>query len=135
VAEVLEFPDIEAVLVDVLADELDAPVSLQVPRGRPADAPAFVLVRRLGGIRSTLVTDDPLITIEAWAPDRTEAWQLVEQARSIVGSLAGTERDGVTFYTVSETSGPTNLPDPDSEQPRYTVTLLIKVRATEPVGS
>lgn len=134
-AEAVEFPDVEAVVVDILADELEAPVSLQVPRGRPADAPAFVLVRRLGGVRTSLVTEDPLMTVEAWAPDRTDAWQLVERARSVVGSLAGTERDGVMFYRVSETSGPTNLPDPDSEQPRYTVTFLVKVRATEPVGS
>jgi hypothetical protein len=135
VAELIDFPDIEAILVDVLAAELDVPVSLQVPRNRPADAPAFVLVRRLGGIRTTLVTDDPLVTVEAWAPDRTEAWSLVEQARAVVGSLAGSDRGGVTFYRVSETSGPTNLPDPESEQPRYTVTLLIKVRASEPAAS
>lgn len=132
---VLTYPDIERVLVDILAEELDATVALQVPRNRPDDAPAFVVVRRLGGVRTGVVTDDPMVTIEAWAPNRTEAFDLVEQARTIVSGLAGSERDGVTFYTATETSGPTNLPDPDSAQPRYTITLILRVRGSEVAGS
>jgi hypothetical protein len=128
-------PDIEATLVAILADELDVPAYSQVPRDRQSGSDPFVVVRRLGGVRGSYVTDEPMVTIEAWAPDRSDAFALCAEACDVLFDLPGTVTDGVTFYRTVETSGPTNLPDPDSQMPRYTSTLLVRVRGVETLTS
>lgn len=124
-------PDIEAVLVDICTEDLDVEFFTQVPRARQNASEAFGVIRRLGGVRGRAVTDEPMVSVEAWAPDRSEAFHLCAAACTTIFALAGSVRDGVTFYTVNETSGPTSLPDPDSEMPRYSATLLVRVRGLE----
>jgi hypothetical protein len=124
-------PDIEAVLVDICSADLEVDFYAQVPRSRQGDSEPFGVIRRLGGVRGRAVTDEPMVSVETWAPNRTDAYHLCAAACTTIFALVGTVREGVTFYKVAETSGPTSLPDPDSEMPRYTATLLVRVRGLE----
>ena len=125
----LDPPDIEAFLVDHLAGVFGFDWYTQPPRDRD-EGTSFGVVRRLGGIRGPWVTDEPMVTVETWAPDRSDAFQMCADACTELQRLVGEVTDGVTVYRVAETSGPTNLPDPDSAMPRYTATLLVRVRGT-----
>ena len=124
-ADVILFPDAERVLIVHLNSLLTEPVSLTVPNPRPA---AFIVVRRVGGPRRDLVTDHPMLTVEAWAGGPTAAKALLERARGEIFAMRGTVVDGVAIYGITETGGPAFLPDPDSTQPRYTCTLQVAMR-------
>jgi hypothetical protein len=127
------FPNATAVAVSWLRDGLTEPVHARVPNPRPA---AFVRVRRLGGPRSNYVTDLPMLTFEAWANSDHAAEALAQRARARLHSIVGEVVDGVPVYQVIETGGPVSLPDPTSDQDRYTFTAQVGMRGApvpEPV--
>lgn len=130
-AERILFPDAVDAVMEALTAQLLAlgfsgvPVLTRVPAARPG---RFVVALRTGGPRANLVTDAAQITLEAWAAGEAEAHDLAQAARAIVGGLAGTVTSGVTFYAVTEISGPANLPDPVSDQARYSWTMIVNVR-------
>jgi len=129
--ERIVFGDIEQLVIDHLDTELPAagyaaiPVSTRVPRS----GATFIRVMRSGGAARDLVTDQPTVIVEAWAPTETAAHTLAQTARSILhacqtsGDIAGT-----ACYSVGEFAGPSNLPDPSSKRIRYTATYSIAVR-------
>lgn len=122
------FPAVDSTLVAALGAVLaPVPVSTKVPNPRPV---TFVIVRRVGGTRAGLVADEALITVEAWADTDPAAHDLAQIARARLGALEGTVAGGVTIYRVGESSGPQDLPDPDSNQSRYTQTFTVTVRGT-----
>lgn len=133
------FTDAAALVIDELRAALeerdnDAAVGHSAPNPRPPAG--FVLVRRVGGLRRDLVTDEPMLVIEAWHPSAATAHDLIQTARLVVHAMHGRAVDGVPVYRVTEVSGPAFLPDPLSDQPRYTMTVQVAVRgATEPAGS
>lgn len=129
-AEVILFPDVEAALVTYLTAALgargdSATVHVSVPKVRPA---RFVLVPRLGGPRAGLVVDAATIGFECWAATKSQAAALARLVRGLVNALPGQTTAGVTFYRVSEFAGPANLPDPLSDQARYTFTASVRCR-------
>jgi hypothetical protein len=75
-----------------------------------------------------LVVDSAQITVEAWAQHDTDAEDLALACRAIVGAMEATVVGGVTIYDVSEFSGPGLLPDPQTDQSRYTFTTSVQVR-------
>lgn len=103
----------------------------EVPDPRPE---RFVRVLRAGGARDGLVVDDALLLVEAWAESDYESARLAAAARAVVNAMQGSVIDGVTVYTVTELSGPTNLPDPVSAQSRHTWTVEISCRGAAAVG-
>jgi len=125
------FPDATTAVIGALNAQLPAlgftgvPVRSRVPAARPA---RFVLVFRTGGPRVNVVTDAAQLTIEAWAASDVEAHDLAQAARAILNSLQGTVTGGVTVYGIAELAGPGYLPDPDSEQSRYTWSASVNVR-------
>lgn len=124
------FPDAAGLLTGHLADQLAAeaepvPVVTKIPKPRPEK---FIRLRRTGGPRRDLVTDQPQVTIEAWAGTDEEAHDLAQLARAILSGLPGTTIDGVAVYRVDELGGPVDLPDPDSAQSRYTFTIQVALR-------
>lgn len=129
--ERIVFPDVISTIIDALNDQLPTlgftgvPVRSRVPAARPA---RFVLVFRTGGPRVNVVTDSATLTIEAWASSDTESHDLAQAARAIVNSLEGDVVGGVTVYGVNEFSGPGYLPDPESDQSRYTWTTSVNIR-------
>lgn len=125
------FPDAAATVIGALNTQLPAfgftavPVRSRVPAQRPA---RFVRVFRTGGPRANIVTDGAQLTVEAWSTSDVEAHDLAQAARAIVGGLEGTVTGGVTVCTVDEFSGPAFLPDPTSDQSRFTWTTSVNVR-------
>lgn len=129
--ERIRFPDAAAAVIGALNAQLSAlgftgvPVRSKVPAQRPT---RFVLVFRTGGPRVNIVTDAAQLTFEAWAANDADAHDLAQAARAIVIGLEGSVTGGVTFYGIDEFSGPGYLPDPDSEQSRYTWSASVNVR-------
>lgn len=128
-SEVIVFDDATAIVIDFLASGLteradDTPVLPRVPTDRPT---RFVVVRRTGGVSHDRVIDDPQITVESWGASDEDAHDRLQLCRGLLLSRP---------YRVAEVSGPGNLPDPLSDQPRYSQTFLVALRgATEDIGS
>lgn len=101
------------------------PVVARVPRERPE---SFLVVHRLGGPRVPPVIDNPTVGLEAWGKTQDQAWALIQQGRALIWSLQGGTVNGIAVYRVEEFAGPAWLPDPDTDTPRYTVTLSIRHR-------
>lgn len=134
--EPVEFPDAERIVIDYLDTVLGAPVSLTVPNPRPDE---FVTVQRVGGPRLNVVADNATLAIEAWADSPTAAKTVLAVARAHLNALGGQTVGGVPIYRVTEVGGPSYLPDPDSEQPRYALTIQVAMRGgaayePEPAG-
>lgn len=123
--EAVAFPDIEAVLVRYLPPLVDVPVSTSVPKSRPA---AFVTVERVGGGKRDLVTDQPLVVVQCWATEETDAADLGRITRAYVDALAQTAVDGDYVRAVREVGGLQHFPDPVSGAPRYQFTVQIDTR-------
>lgn len=127
--EVILYPDATVTIIDYLEaafaerDE-DAPVLPRVPATRPA---RFVVVRRTGGTARDVVIDDAQVTVESWGESDEDAHDLAQLCRGLLRARQ---------YRVAEVSGPGNLPDPLSDQPRYSQTFLTAMRGTaEDLGS
>lgn len=119
------FADTAAAVIAALNGALAEPVSGKVPEERPA---AFVTVQRTGGPQRTRVSEDVQLTVEAWAQRDDDAHDLAQKARRILHALPGEVLDGIAVYQCQELAGPANLPDPLSNQPRSTFTVLLHVR-------
>lgn len=126
------FPDVAAMtigfLTSALAEHDDTAVVVKdVPTPRPA---RFVTIRRGGGPRATLISDEAQVLFECWAETSGDAQDLAQLSRALVHSMAGTTQDGVAVYRVTEFAGPADLPDPLSEQARYVFTVQVHVRGS-----
>lgn len=119
-------PDAVALFCSALNAVITEPVVGEtVPDDRPA---AFVLIRRVGGPRASIVSDRPQLVVEAWAGSPGDAHDLCQQARTELHNLARTVVDGVQVYGIDEVGGPAFLPDPTSSQDRYTFSAVAHVR-------
>lgn len=127
--ESVEFPDTVALVLEVLRDADDAPAHARVPTPRPV---SFYRVLRTGGPRANLVADGASVVVESWAEDEEQAHVLAQRARTALHAAASTVVDGTPIYRVTELSGPGRLPDPASEQARYTQTFTVMVRGSAP---
>lgn len=126
--EIIQSVDVVSLAIDYLGAQVDGlALGTRVPSPRPA---RFVVLRRVGGTRSTLVTDAVLIAVECWASTPADASDLAEQCRDLLLALQGTVLDGVPIYKAADVSSPGDLPDPLSDQPRYTFTVELTVRCT-----
>ena len=121
------FPDAVDIAIQALDAALSEPVRSRVPNPRPA---TFVRVIRTGGPRRNIVTDQPTLTVESWASTCEAASDLAQRARQALHNLVGTQVDGVPIYRVDEASGPADLPDPLSDQARYSQTFSVALRGT-----
>ena len=102
--------NIEAKLIEYLNDELDVPVSTDVPKKRPE---SFVTIERTGGALTDVVIDHADVAIQAWAPSRLEAAELMDRVDSAVLSM-----DFLNFIEVSRDSL-YNFPDYEYSMARY----------------
>lgn len=120
------FGDIEEALRVYLNGELDVSAYVSIPPERPD---SFVSIVRNGGTKRDLITDSATVSFDAWGQVPSEAHDLAQEVRAAVHALPGQTIGQMTVYRVQEFGGPANLPDPVSNQPRYTLTLSIDVRA------
>lgn len=136
--EVIVFPDVGDVLLTYLRDELgdrgdDALVVSKVPaKNRPT---RLVLVRRLGGPRANLVTDNATIGVECFDDDMVEALHLAQLCRALLIAATGAVLDGVTIGRVGDVGGPAELPDPVTDSPRVIATFVVPARGAAETGS
>jgi hypothetical protein len=119
-------PDVIANLVALLASELGVPVSSRRSPTATKDSDPSVVVRRTGGPSKGVASDNPTVTIEAWAPTTTESFQLLQSARLVVIEAAEQGRAGLRRY--EEFAGPADLPDPSTTNPRHTLTASVVTR-------
>lgn len=120
-------PDVEAVVVALLDAALDGAVSVEVPNPRPAQ---LTRVMRTGGVRQGVVTDRAQVTVECWRPTSVAAAAAAQAARAHLHAAQGTRSSGVWISRVVDVSGPQNLPDPLTDTPRYSLTVMVDVRGT-----
>jgi hypothetical protein len=129
------FPDVEEIVVSYLNGVLTEQVVTEIPNPRPA---SFVQVLRTGGPRRNLVTDEPQITVHSFgkpsAGGSQQAQDLAQRVRAWLHDLPLEDLNN-PVYRVDELSGPANLPDPLSDQPRYTQSFSLAVRGYSHVGS
>jgi hypothetical protein len=116
-------PDVEQALVDVLPGLLGFPWHGRVPKPRPN---RFGRVELTGGAEINVVVGEPSLLVENWAQTDAQAFQDARRTSAALKSL-GTVGD-VVFYKVRAFSLPQNLPDPTTNQARYTALYAIRVR-------
>lgn len=130
-ADVLLFPDAEElfrVTLGVMVSEVlgsTVPASTMVPAIRPTE---FLVVRRIGGSRRDLVTDVPVIQIEAWATRESRAVRIATVAQGLMHWF--TEIGPHAVGLEDEVVGPTSFPD-GSQQARYTASYAMAIRGSE----
>lgn len=104
----------------------------KVPAARtPADT--FVLIRRVGGVARNVVTDEATLAVEAWAPTKPEAHDLIQTVRALIHEMPTTGPTATPVYRVTEFAGPAYLPDPDSTHDRLTFTVSVALRGADSV--
>lgn len=123
--EVITFPDTEALVISYLNGLMVEPVHSEVPNPRPT---SFVTITRTGGPKRNIVTDEAQITVESWGETKAQAHDTAQEARALLNALPGQSVSGVPFYKATELSGPADLPDPLSDQPRYSQSFLVAAR-------
>lgn len=119
----MKFPDVEQMFRDFLLGQISGAVEIEIPATRPGE---FVRVWRSGGGALNRVLERPIITVESWAGDFTTAHDRLQEAR---GALLNAGAALPLVRRIEEVSGPYRDPDPDSNTPRYSMTLRPTVRA------
>lgn len=102
------------------------PATIDLPNPRPAE---FIRVLRVGGSRRNVATWVPTLAVESWAQRKSQAWELAQLVDSLMYWF--TEVAGYAVYDVREFAGPANLPDPLTDQARYTATYAVPIRAQQ----
>lgn len=127
--ELVAAPDVEAALVAhirsaLAARDASAHVATTVPNPRPN---RLIRVTRKGGPRRNIVTDSPLVVVEAWDVDTVAAFNLGSLVEAIVlasdGFFIGT--NSVWVNDVESVGGLSFFPDPDTAFPRYQFTVQL----------
>ncbi|MEU0298812.1 hypothetical protein ABZ252_04965 [Streptomyces sp. NPDC006175] len=127
------FPDVEAIVVELLSDRPDlaeAVVDETPPAGFDGTQPAVIVSRRGGAWIDDLHLDQPLIELEAYGPDKVTAHRLANAARAELLSAVGrTYGTNVVITDVVEADGPRWLPEylyPAAN--RYLTVLRVSLR-------
>lgn len=104
------------------------PVLSSIPTKRPTE---FIRVLGAGGSEQDAVVDVPTIVIEAWATRASRAIELAQAARGLMHWF--TDIAGTPVYNVTEFAGPGDLPDPLSNQARFTATYSVSMRTARTI--
>lgn len=105
------------------------PVVLTIPKDRPGEF--LRVLDSSGGTVRDKVTDVPTIILEGWAGTNGRALEILQNARALMHWF--TDINGVAVYDVSEFAGPGNLPDPLSDQARFTAAFSVPMRSARSV--
>ncbi|MFH9297634.1 hypothetical protein [Streptomyces sp. NPDC017520] len=127
------FPDVEAIVVELLSDRpdlADAVVDETTPPGFDGTQQAVIVSRRGGAWVDDLHLDQPLVELEAYGPDKATAHRLANAARAELLSAAGrTYGTSLVITDVVEADGPRWLPEflhPAAN--RYVCVLRVSLR-------
>lgn len=127
------FPDATYVVITALNDGFSAYSESAVAYEKvPATRPAkFVVVRRTGGPQLNQFTDLAQVTVESYGASVEDAHDLAQLARALLRQARATSVDGDAVYRVDEISGPAELPDPLSDQARFSQTFAAAIRGNQ----
>lgn len=131
----LVFPDVVALVLDELTAQLPTigfggvHVGNRVPSPRPD---RFVIVRRAGGSRITIVTEAATVNLQAWSTSVADADDIAQACRSVVWSMGGRTFGTVPVYKVEDVEGPAEEADPLSDQPMAQLSVSVHVRGRVP---
>lgn len=118
------FPSGRRVLREHLESLLDVPVRIKVPNPRPG---GFVRILNAGGAgQINPALQEVALTVESWDDDEVLAEDRLNRIRALLREA--TMWAGVPVYKYTEWGPPVDLPD-ESEQPRFTYTFSIRLRA------
>lgn len=123
------FGAVEMAVADHLTTALAAHgMAVPVVNGVPHDRPSrYVLVLRIGGTQSNLITDRPRIVAECCDTSGPGAADLAAAVRALLGAIAPGQIGGIWVDKVVDL-GLVYSPDPDTNDPRYLVTAELTVR-------
>lgn len=105
---------------------MTVPVVNSVPHDRPS---RYVLIIRIGGSQSNLITDRPRIVAECCDEHGPDAAELAALVRALIGAIAPGQMAGFWVDKVVDL-GLVYSPDPDTNLPRYLVTTELHVTGT-----
>jgi hypothetical protein len=125
--DALEWPDAVEIVCAYLANALPtAEIGTRVPTGtRDRD---FVLVKRVGGLRSGPARDVARIMLECWGQDEGGSATLVGIVREAMRQMRGTIR-GFRAVTRGEVGGPIMTQDDSASTPYYLLTVDVVLMA------
>lgn len=124
----MSWPSIEKALVVYLAAETGAPTATKTPENLET-LPKFIRVTRGPGT-DDLITDAPLIDIEAFATKYGAAGDLAEQIREAMHRLSGGKAGTVLIDRVRTASSPMWLDYRNSATNRFVASYRIEYRQT-----
>lgn len=126
VGEVIVFPDPIDLACTAINTTLGAALAGAQAVGRvPSPRPKrLIRIRRVGGVKETLISRQVTLTVEGYAQTETDAGHLCE-----LGTAALYAQDGDLFGCY-EIAAPAELPDPTTDQPRVTATVGVRVRGS-----
>lgn len=128
------YPDSEKVVVDNLRAALALRpepyltgilVRTEVPLPRPN---RFILVKRSGGTELHPTVELARIDIHCWSDTAFNAQATAQLSLALLKTFSGQET--IQIRNVSTFLGPTPIPDPESNQPRYLFTVELAMRGT-----
>jgi hypothetical protein len=131
----MTWPDIEGALRDYL--RADAGVSTLVGNRvffglPPRVAFPAVIIRRVGGgdDPSEAPIDRPLVAIDCWGKpkNKADAFALAAAVRDALTAIRRTTQDSTVLYGAN-VIGAIFFPDPETDQPRYALTVDVTARA------
>ncbi|HNG25428.1 MAG TPA: hypothetical protein PLC03_15790 [Microthrixaceae bacterium] len=126
-------PDVVALTLNALAAGMADPPAMgaAIPNPRPD---SFIRVRLTGPGkgRTDPCVDTAGVTVEAYASRTDDAHDIAQEARGVILAMRGATVDGSPIYRVEDGGHPVELPDPLTDQPRFTFTAAIGVRTTTP---
>lgn len=118
----VEFPDAEALVVAFLNDRVTPPVSTKVRKTRPK---RFVRVYRTGGTADNRAVERAQITVSCTAGTSVTA---SDDARACRSAFLNEYTAMPLVRRVEEVTAPYYDPDPDTNEDRYTFTVLLTIR-------
>ncbi|AOT60463.1 MULTISPECIES: hypothetical protein [Streptomyces] len=128
------FPDVEAIVVDLLSDRPElagAIVDESPPPGFDGTQRAVIVSRRGGAWVDDLHVDRPMIELEVYGPDKTAAHVLANAARAVLLRCAGTVLGTSVITDAAEADGPRWLPDyVYTAANRYLCVIQLSVRTS-----
>lgn len=92
---------------------------------------AFIVATRVGGTARNEVTDEPVLTIEAWATSEEASHDLCQEFRAYLHGLPEPATADNPIYRITELAGPSFFPDNDTPDPprdlhRMTVQFAVR---------
>lgn len=131
----LVFPDAEQITTDYLRAGITAVSGYSGVVGHirlPSPLPdRFFQVRRIGGVRDSIVADNPRLDLFSWGNSDTDAHDMAQLLRSLMYAMRGSTHEGTFVYNVTEFAGIQAIPDPDTGRSRYLQSFEVRLRGTQ----